>query len=384
MENYIVKLLPEGEERDEREHERDNQDGVELCVAVDGEAAEIEGEEPSDEGEGIAEVADSEYRPSHHRYDEGDDDAWCFADFLVEFLQSHAFEHEPDAVVGTPHHEVPACAMPEAGEEEHQPEVEVHAVFRATVAAERDIEVVAHESTQRDVPTTPELGDARRVIWVVEVLREVEAHDAAETDGHVGIGGEVEVKMHGVGNYRDPGGAGAHSGKVGGKKLFGLKSDDIGDDNFLGETYYETAETLQKLLRAVAAVAYLTLDVAVTHDRTGDELRKHRDVNDVVGEALHRIVVTSIGVENVGYRLEGEKRDAYRKRHFRHQDGIDAKQPRERIEIVNQEVSVFVIDQKPETYRYSEAAVKLFQTWFTGFSHQLHEIEVGDGRADEQ
>ena len=41
--------------------------------------------------------------------------------------QPDAFEHEEDAVIQTPHDERPAGAMPEATQEEHEHEVEVHA-----------------------------------------------------------------------------------------------------------------------------------------------------------------------------------------------------------------------------------------------------------------
>ena len=95
-------------------------------------------------------------------------------------------------MVSAPDDEVPAGAVPQAAEEEDYPEVEVGARGAVAVAAEGDVEVVAHEGPEGDVPAAPELSDAGRGVGVVEVFGETETHDAPQADGHVAVAGEVD------------------------------------------------------------------------------------------------------------------------------------------------------------------------------------------------
>ena len=83
-------------------------------------------------------------------------------------------DHQVDAVQPAPDHEGPAGAVPQPAEQHRDHQVGVAARRAAPVAAERDVEVVAQEARQRDVPAAPEVDDVDRLVGAVEVDREAD------------------------------------------------------------------------------------------------------------------------------------------------------------------------------------------------------------------
>ena len=77
-----MRFLSKREQRDEREYDCHDERGVELCVGVDAEGPEVEGEEASYEGEGVAQILNSEYRPTHH----GDDVILVLLHQILEYF----------------------------------------------------------------------------------------------------------------------------------------------------------------------------------------------------------------------------------------------------------------------------------------------------------
>src|ERR1700734_1659430 len=101
----------------------------------------------------------AEDRPAdHHNEQRGyrcDDRATA----IERLAQEQAVEREEQSVVGAPQHEVPARAVPEPGQQETDPEIEIGARIALAVAPERFVEIVADPCRQRDVPAPPELRD---------------------------------------------------------------------------------------------------------------------------------------------------------------------------------------------------------------------------------
>ena len=58
-----------------------------------------------------------------------------------------------------PQHEVPRRAVPQPAQQHRRHQVDIAPRLAAPVAAQRDIDVVAQETAQRDVPAAPELAD---------------------------------------------------------------------------------------------------------------------------------------------------------------------------------------------------------------------------------
>ncbi len=66
---------------------------------------------------------------------------------------------EVEAVESAPEHEDPCGTVPEPAEKHGDEEVEVAAGVPFSVAAEGEVEVVAEEGGECDVPASPELDD---------------------------------------------------------------------------------------------------------------------------------------------------------------------------------------------------------------------------------
>ncbi len=103
--------------------------------------------------------------------------------------------HEVKAVQTAPDHERPARAVPQAAEQHRDEEIAVAEQEAATVSAERDVEVIAQEQRERDVPAPPEFDDGGRSIWRVEIHGQQDAEHARETNRHVGVAREIEVEL---------------------------------------------------------------------------------------------------------------------------------------------------------------------------------------------
>ena len=54
------------------------------------------------------------------------------------------------------------------------------------------------------MPAPPEIGDGVGQVGIVEVFLVAEAHHQAHANGHVGVGGEVQVDLHSVGKAAQP------------------------------------------------------------------------------------------------------------------------------------------------------------------------------------
>ena len=109
--------------------------------------------------------------------------------------QEQLFSRQQHKVVKTPADKVPVRAVPDAGEQLHDEQVQDLPLEPLAVAAQRDIHILAEPAGQGHVPAPPELGDGSGDIGVVEVCGEVEAQHLAHADAHEGVAGEIEVQL---------------------------------------------------------------------------------------------------------------------------------------------------------------------------------------------
>ena len=110
-----------------------------------------------------------------------------------------------EAVQHAPDDERPARAVPQPAEQHRDHQVDVAQRRAVAIAAERDIEIVAQEPRQRHVPAPPEIDDAGGLVGRIEIERQEDAEHQRHADRHVGIAGEIEIELEGVGQRADPG-----------------------------------------------------------------------------------------------------------------------------------------------------------------------------------
>src|SRR5215203_2910740 len=104
-----------------------------------------------------------------------------------------ALDRQKHAVPRAPDDEIPACAVPGAAQQEHDPKIAGGRPEAAAAAAQRNVDVIAEPGRQRHVPPRPELLNRVGGVRIVEVLRKAEAEHARHADRHVGIAGEIEI-----------------------------------------------------------------------------------------------------------------------------------------------------------------------------------------------
>ena len=89
----------------------------------------------------------------------------------------------------------------------------------------------------------------------------------------------------------------------------------------------------------------LLLHIAVFYDRTRYQLREHHDVHDVIRQLVHRLHLTTVGIQNISDGLEGEEGDTDGQHNLRQINTFNSKQRKYCIEIINEEIGVFKIHQ---------------------------------------
>jgi len=141
---------------------------------------------------------------------------------------------------GTPEHEGPGGAVPQAAEEHDGHQVDEGATPTAAVASQGDIQIIPQPGRQADVPPSPELGDAAGQIGESEILHEAEAHHQTQTDRHVGVSREVKVDLNGVGRGSQPGVGGGRRGQSEGR--LGHRGHRIGNQDLFAEVVKDYPE----------------------------------------------------------------------------------------------------------------------------------------------
>jgi len=70
--------------------------------------------------------------------------------------RAQMIDAEINSVQAAPNDKIPAGAVPEPAEQHRHQQILVTPAFAEPVAAERNVEIVAQEPRQRDVPAPPE------------------------------------------------------------------------------------------------------------------------------------------------------------------------------------------------------------------------------------
>ena len=260
---------------------------------------------------------------------------------LEPLLQEEALSGDQHPKVEPPDDEVPARAMPESGEPPDDEEIPEPV---APVSAERDIDIVAKEGAERDVPAAPEIGRAAGHIGVVKVLGVVEAEHPAHADGHVGIAGEIEVDLKGEGEQAKPGAGRTDLREVAIEPGLYEQRGHIGDTDFFEEPLREPAKSAPGAIPRMDPVIDFGGNLGVADDRTGDELVKEAHKEQELERRPSGGNLAAIDVDHVGDGLKGIEGDADRQRDI----GNRQRNGQHRIEGLGDERAILEGAQEPE------------------------------------
>ncbi len=224
-------------------------------------------------------------------------------------------ETKQDPVIAAPKDKCPIGAVPEAAKKHGDQNIAVDEPIRGDAAApERNVEIVAQASRERDMPTAPEISDVDCFIRRVEILREADAEKIAEADGHVAVAREVKIDLIGVAENAEPR---AERGEM--RDIFPGGVDDggyrVGEKDFLHHADGEErpADVEPTGLIGLIEVVQIGFDLSKTSDRAGDELGKERDVAGKLPKVAGGGDDPAVGVHHVADGVKGVERNAHGK-----------------------------------------------------------------------
>ena len=228
------------------------------------------------------------------------------------------------------------------------------------------------------MPAPPELRDAPRDIGVIEILQKVEAEHSPEADGHIGIGGEIEVDLEGVRHRAQP--REEHRGHNGGKGRIRDPRHGVRQQHLFAEAEEKAHRAGGEFGDGLMPLVDLLRDGGVAHDGTGDELRKEGDVKrELERVALHRSVA-AVHVDDVAQALKGEEGDADGQRYLRHRN--DRQQS---VEHLTEEARVLEPAQQRKPQHHGKRHAEPPRPWAVHRSRQQPAGVVdGDGEQHEQ
>src|SRR5690606_9761591 len=106
-------------------------------------------------------------------------------------------DDEHEAMRRAPEHKGPGRTVPQPAQHHGGEKIEIAPRLSPSVAAKRDIKIIAQEARQGHVPAPPEIDDAHRLIRRMKIERQFYAEDARGADRHVRIAGEIEIELEG-------------------------------------------------------------------------------------------------------------------------------------------------------------------------------------------
>src|SRR5438045_1961567 len=117
------------------------------------------------------------------------------------------------------------------------------------------------------MPTSPKLGNRARDVWIFEVFDESEPKHPAETDGHVGIAGKVEIDLQRVAANRQPGETRRNFMAGDREEPVCQLSDDVGDHELLRHSQRESFDTVSETIACDVTNRELPFKVRIIDDR---------------------------------------------------------------------------------------------------------------------
>ena len=233
---------------------------------------------------------------------------------FVNTQQRVFLHHHNQSEVNTPDDEVPTGSVPHTRQEPYHEDVDS---LMLAITSQGDIDIVAEETSERDMPTAPEVGDGVAAIGMTEVLVEVESHAASQSDGHIGITREVEVNLQRERHNTNPGSCQRQRIESANQELVGNLGELVGYDHLLAQTYQETIDAVSKIGSIHMTMMQFLSHRTITHNRTGYQLGEHRDIQQQVDETALYGRLPAIDVYQIGDRLEGVETDTDGQRDIR-------------------------------------------------------------------
>ena len=273
--------------------------------------------------------------------------------------------------------------MPHARQEPYDEDVAHVLGFRAAASAKRNVNVVAEETRQRDVPAPPKVLNRHSLIRVVEVLEIAEAHHAAHADGHVGIRREVQVDLQAEEQHAQPVTSRRLSSQAGiadGQQRIGNRSARVGQNGLFRQTDAEASHAVVDVVFSRTAFVNLFGNRLVAHNRASDALMEERRIEQQLPITGLRINFPAVDIDHVRNELERVERDADGQHDFGNQLG----HTEYRLEVGAEESQVFEDAEHAQQHNTLCNKPELSLAWRVGPLDEQGEPPAGKRVAHEQ
>ena len=288
-------------------YQRDGHDAVEGAFAfpplIDKDSQTVEGT-PRDEVEGCA---------MPHTTEQHGIKVIQIGRQLATVAGSQSIDQKKDDGHGYGGNGYPKGLGHEDDNRQHYGGNDVGAGGRIAVAAQGDVEVILKPVAEGDVPTFPETGGIGGLVGRIEVEGEIEPHEHGDTNGDVGIAGEVGIDLKGIDEEgREILERGVEEGIF--KNAVDKRDcQPIGQDEFFAEAV-EYPEYGNAELATGEEEWFVELgdELVGTNNGTRHELGEESGVEGKVENIVGGAYLAFIDIDYIANVLEGEKADAYR------------------------------------------------------------------------
>ena len=205
--------------------------------------------------------------------------------------------------------------MPEAGQQPDNGNIAELLCKAASVAAQRNIDIIPEPCSHRDMPAPPEVGDAVCQKWIVEVFEKPEAQHPPQTDGHVGIAGKVKIEPKPVRNHTQP--RSQHRGGRLNRCGLPKQPDVVRQQHLFRDAADKTLHARSKQIGRAAAVLQFVRDCLVADDGTRDELWEQGHIRAEIDDIFLRFRFAPVDIDGVTHGLERIETDADGQRQVR-------------------------------------------------------------------
>ena len=166
------------------------------------------------------------------------------------------------------------------------------------------------------MPSAPKVCDGFWNIRIIKVFEELESEHIAKAACHIGISRKIKVNLKCVCNHTNPS---SHYAVLvcGWKNCSGQCAHLVGNKHFFGKSHGKEHNTASEHFKRFTSMFKLISNVSVTNDRTGNKLRKQRNICSKVNKALWNGSVVTINVNNIAHCLECVKTYADRQAYLK-------------------------------------------------------------------
>ena len=169
------------------------------------------------------------------------------------------------------------------------------------------------------MPAAPEVGDGVGHVGIVEVFLVVEAAHQAHADGHIGVGGEVQIDLQHEGQHHQPhagDGGVLHDGRgelvveLDGEGLLHDLGAAVGQHGLFGQAHGKAGDAPADLGELDLPVEDVLIHVPVADDGARHALMEQAGIEQQQPVFPLDLRVAPIDVHHVGQQLEGVEADA--------------------------------------------------------------------------